>query len=248
MATKKKRFMSPVGKSQYSWLMKPDVKYNDNGVYKTNLLVPEEDAGDLAEMLNKIVDTEGLQLAKEAIDSLKQPGKQPKGQKRMSLAQYKAYMLETLEKVEPAEPNYDNETGEETGEIVFKFKMNATFKDKKTGEIKELRPLIFDGAGKKITDKNLIVGFGSTIQVSYTYQVWYMAKDNLYGVTLYMSAVQIISLAGGGAGASAESYGFGTDGDAYVPAEGDKKAEGDDDYSGPAVDPGEEGAESEVPF
>ena len=44
MAEKLIEFTTPKGIAQYPWLSKPDTKFNEEGVYKVDLIIPKSDA------------------------------------------------------------------------------------------------------------------------------------------------------------------------------------------------------------
>lgn len=105
----------------------------------------------------------------------------------------------------PIEPEYDEETGEETGKFVLRTKMKASGKSKKTGKMWERQVPLFDSRGKPLGAKNYI-NSGAEIVVSFEPNAWSNPKGEC-SVTLYLEAVQVISL--GGRSSSASAFGFG---------------------------------------
>tara|TARA_E500000178_G_scaffold240941_1_gene237394 strand:- start:3576 stop:4103 length:528 start_codon:yes stop_codon:yes gene_type:complete len=53
MAQARMNFSTPLGTAQYPWLNKADTKFDEEGVFKTNLIVPHEDAKDLVGRINE---------------------------------------------------------------------------------------------------------------------------------------------------------------------------------------------------
>ena len=54
MAEKLIEFTTPKGIAQYPWLSKPDTKYNEEGVYKVNLILPKAEAIPLLKQINEV--------------------------------------------------------------------------------------------------------------------------------------------------------------------------------------------------
>lgn len=59
MAGQRMNFTTPVGTAQYPWLNKADFKFDDEGVFKADLLVDADEAKDLIDKINE--------FAKEAL-------------------------------------------------------------------------------------------------------------------------------------------------------------------------------------
>mgnify|MGYP000678068769 CR=1 FL=1 len=58
MADKRQTFTTHKGTAQYPWLNKADTQFDSDGVYKTNLLIPKDQAKDLIEKLTEIAKDE----------------------------------------------------------------------------------------------------------------------------------------------------------------------------------------------
>tara|TARA_R110000868_G_scaffold212019_2_gene462079 strand:+ start:427 stop:984 length:558 start_codon:yes stop_codon:yes gene_type:complete len=58
MADKKQNFITHKGTAQYPWLNKADTQFDSDGVFKTNLLVPQDQAKDLVDQLTQIAKDE----------------------------------------------------------------------------------------------------------------------------------------------------------------------------------------------
>ena len=167
--------VTPKGTAIYPHLVEPDTKFNALGEYKVSLALDEDEA---APIITKI--EEQIAVAKKLIPQ----GKKPK-------------MAD-----EPYFPELDDE-GQETGRIIFKFKMKAQI-NTKDGRTITMSPKLFDAEGT-LTEVESIWG-GSELRISADLIPFYVAAVGA-GVSLRLKAVQIINLVEGG-GASASNFGF----------------------------------------
>jgi hypothetical protein len=123
----------------------------------------------------------------------------------------KAAAKKALEELSEASKPYraavDNE-GEETGEYEFNFKMPDHFKGKNDEPV-YIRPDLFDAKGVKLKKVPDVWG-GTVARVAGELRPFYTALAG-YGVSLRLKGVQIITLASGGGGRDASSYGFGSE-------------------------------------
>lgn len=176
--TKKRNesIVTPKGTAIYPHLVEPDTKFNALGEYKVSLAVAEDEA---APLISKI--EEQISVAKKLI---------PKGKKEKMAD-------------EPYFPELDDE-GQETGRVVFKFKMKAQI-NTKDGRTITMSPKFFDAEGTPAEGIESIWG-GSELRISADLIPFYVAAVGA-GVSLRLKAVQIINLVEGG-GASASNYGF----------------------------------------
>ena len=215
MAVEKKaklaRITTPKGIAKYPWLSRPDTQFNTDGVYKVNLLIPAAEAVGLCAVLDKAAD--------DALASAKSQAKTPLQAKSMLRAA-------------PYGPALDD-AGEDTGNIAFKFKMNArvTFSDGKT---RDMKPAIFDAKSKDPLEVCPNVYGGSILRVNFCPAPYYAASSKTAGVSLRMNAVQIVELVTGGGG-SATGFGFaeeadGFDGTAGQSSGGAGASEGSSDF------------------
>jgi hypothetical protein len=166
----------PEGIAIYPHLTTPDTKFNAMGEYKVSLSV---EASAAAPLIGNI--ETAMKQAEKLI---------PKG-KRQKLA----------------EPPYFDELddeGQETGRVVFKFKMKAKV-NTKDGRTIEMSPKMFDASGTMMSDVDSIWG-GSILRISADLVPFYVAAVGA-GVSARLKAVQIIDLKTGG-GADASSFGF----------------------------------------
>lgn len=168
--------VTPAGTAIYPHLTQPDTKFNAMGEYKVSLAVDEAEAAPLIA---------NIEQATKQAEKLIPQGKRPK----------------------MAEPPYFNEVddeGQDTGRIVFKFKMKAKI-NTKDGRTIEMSPKLFDSQGTLVNDVDSIWG-GSTLRVSADLVPYYVATTGA-GVSARLKAVQIIELKTGG-GSNASSFGF----------------------------------------
>lgn len=176
--------VTPKGQALWAKILTPDTKFNPDGVFEITLVMHEDDS----ECQNFMEKLDGW--AQEAFDhetkSLK-PGRK----KQISVTP--PYTMEL-----------DDETGDETGRVLFKFKTKAFFTTK-TGRQISLAPGIFDAKGTKIKDPDFEVGNGSIVRVSFETRSYCM-KDGA-GISRKLKGVQVIDLVEYG-GSSASSMGF----------------------------------------
>lgn len=175
---KRPTFTTPRGRAIYPRLDSPDTKFKAEGVYRTKLAIPTSLAEGLIEEIDKA----------HAAAQVEAKEKNPKEKK-------------IKESTLPYETNPDNED-----ETVFNFKMSASFKDKKTDEIVNMKPGIFDAKGKPVSPR---IGGGSILRVNFE-MLPYFTKLAGAGVSLRMKGVQVLELKEWGGG-DAASYGFETE-------------------------------------
>ena len=172
------KIVSPVGVSQYAWLTQPDTRFDNDGHYKTNLIIKTDEAKSLIKQIDDEM-AASLTLAKE-----KAKGKKVK------------------EGNAPYEAEVDDE-GQETGNTIFKFKTKAQIISK-DGKVIPNRVALFDTKGKPMTDVN--VWSGSEMKCSAELIKYYTAIAGA-GVSMRLRACQITKLVEGGSG-NAKGYGF----------------------------------------
>lgn len=198
------KYNTPIGVARYPHLNKPDTRFDDDGVYKCDLIVPEEDAAELIEYL------EGLRDERfEELDAKKK----------------KQYS-----KAPVCEPELDDE-GEETGNVIFKTKLNAVGRNDK-GEEWSNEPKLFDSFGNPVDRDAVQIWSGSKLIIAGVVRTYAMGSTKSVGVSLKCDGVQIVELVTGGQ-ATAETFGFKAQGNGFqfsgddaAPADAD---DGDDD-------------------
>lgn len=189
MAQKLPMHRTPEGVAIYPSLVKPDTRFNADGVFKLKLRLPFEDAEGVLEVIDAAFDEQLAVIKKER-----------KGKK-----------------VKEADKPYEmvvNEEGEETGEVDINFKMNHVVRPQNKEPFSQ-KPDLFDAKGNKFTPRS--IWGGSKVKVAFQIQPYFTAQIGS-GVTLRLKAVQVIELVEGGGG-SAESYGFGEEEGYEAPAD-----------------------------
>lgn len=186
MAEKKQRYITPRGVAVFCMVNQPSVKFKKEGEYTIKLAFTAEEAQPLIELLKPLL-TEAVEEQKKTL--------KPAAKKTLKIA-------------EPWSVELDEETGDETGRLLFNFKMLAKVTSKKTGDIIELKPDLFDSRGNRIKPGSVKIGSGSECKVAFTTRGYYMASDNKAGLTLDLQAVQVLRLVEWTGGMSAEAYGF----------------------------------------
>lgn len=214
------KFMSPKGVFVFPKLNAPDTKFKAEGEYSVKLRLEQEDAEAFRAKYDEVY-AEGKEAT---LAELKQ--KLAEATDGKEKAKIKKSIADFKESAVPFEDVVDDD-GEPTGEVLVKIKMKASYTDKKTGKVKNLKPDVFDAAGKQLKVVPEI-WTGTVGYVAGDFNVWFNAK-NEFGVSLRLGGVQIIELASAGGGRNASAYGFGAE-DGFS---ADDVAEGDDDTSVP---------------
>lgn len=199
MATAPKRitYTSPKGVFQFPSLSKPDFGNEKfpipDGAYKTALVVPMAQAQVLIDKLTPEWDA-AIAAGREDFAKLAVPI-------RKKLGALKEQMFYEIE--------YDKETEEETGNVIFKFKTKYKIIDKKSGDVRYNKIGLFDSS---TPPKPLAAGtavYGGTVgKIAFQTGAYFVAGQGMAGLSLRLSAAQVIELVGPGS-RSASSYGFG---------------------------------------
>lgn len=92
---------------------------------------------------------------------------------------------------------------DKNGDIVFKFKTNATIKTK-TGDVMQKTIPIYDAQCKPMEGD---IGAGSIVKVAAVIAPYYVSASN-YGLSLYLTGVQVIEYKPAGDFNSADALGF----------------------------------------
>lgn len=203
----KKLLTSPKGTAVWPWLHKPDTKFKAEGQYKVGLRLKSDDPGAI-KLMKQIDDA-----AAQSVATAREAAETPKAKKLVKPCEDKPYSMET------------DDDDNETGYVVFNFKMTASGKSRATGKEFTMRPALFDGTGTPL-DGDTQVGGGSVIRVSFEIAEFFQVKIGA-GVSLRLNGVQIIKLVEFGGG-DAEYHGFadeGMDDDAETDEEEDEEDE-----------------------
>ncbi len=197
---------SPKGAFKFPKLTTPDTKYKAEGEYSVKLIVASDAPG--VQALIEKADEGAAESLKEAKANAK------------NAAEAKKWETKYL----PYAEILDDETGEPTGDVEFKFTMKASGVSKKTGKPWSRKPALFDAKGQPIKGEPEIGG-GSIGKISF--QIIPYAPTTTVGasVKFALEAVQIIDLRQYGE-KSASAYGFEEE-------EGYEYAESEDDNDSP---------------
>lgn len=227
------KLTSPRGVMVYPRLGKADTKYKAGGEFSVKLKFdsakPEVEAfvESLAALMVRAKEWAEQDL-QEKIERAKTPA--DKGKLKKALKEMTGAAL-------PVKAVLDEE-GDETAEVQVNFKLNnrVTAKD---GKVTVYTPVIKD-AKKNVLDHTAVkIGGGSEGKVAGTWYPYYTPKDNQYGITNRIVAVQLLKLVEwSGAG---EDDGFDDEEDGYVgeavdpnkpkaAATEDDEPAGDDDF------------------
>jgi hypothetical protein len=189
--------VSPAGIAAYPFLNKPD-EYKGKKQYKVTLRMgaTESEAfrAKIQEETDKTEANVRAQLEERLADA--KDGK--------TKAKVKT-LMEELEVGMPFSEAVDDD-GNPNGNYEFKFKCNAEFEDKKTGDMVQITVPLFD-AKKKITKDS--IWSGSKLKIAYALVPYFVEGAKTCGVSLRIEGVQIIELVSGTGGRSAAALGFG---------------------------------------
>lgn len=185
------KYNTPIGIARYPHLNKPDDRFDVEGKYKVDVILPadEDDTQELIAYLEGLRD--------KAYDEAVADGKA--GPEKADV-----YSVEL------------DESGDETGNIILKTSLNAIGKNKK-GEKWENSPKLFDSLGNPLPPE-IQIWSGSRLIVAGVVRPYAMTQDvrengekikvTSCGVSLKCDGVQVIELISGG-GQTASSFGFG---------------------------------------
>ena len=179
--------VTPTAEAALAYIVTPSTEYKENGQYyiRIRLKDGEKETQALVDLIEK--------ERKAAFDMAMERLETPKEKKALKLAT-------------PAYHTEEDDDGNETGYIVFNFKRNATYTDKKSGKLKALALPIFDSMGQPVDKDNLEVWSGSIVTVAFRLKPFYTASLGV-GVTQHLEAVQLIKVVSGRA-KTADGYGF----------------------------------------
>lgn len=196
------------GKARWAKVFEADTRYVPEGEYSIQVVLPEEEAVEVCEQLEKMAEAKLAEVVKE----------NPK-------------LTNVLSTRQPFEMDTD-EAGTPTGDLVFKSKMKARVKSR-DGRVYEQKPMVVD-AKKTPMDGNTLIGNGSTVKIAVEPIPYMMQATKTVGVTLRLKAVQVIDIVEYGNNAASifeEEDGFVTTAvqkdDALDVFGGDADAEGD---------------------
>jgi hypothetical protein len=200
---KRKPIATPRGVAVYPRLTTPDTKFNPEGVYSIRFRIPATAAKDLLAKIEAEYDASYVKHLEKARAEAKEKRKPPVKDIKRADKPYKAVV---------------DEEGNETGELEFNFKLPAVGK-KQDGTTYTRRPNIVDASGASLLGRDLKIGGGSIVRVSFFLNDFFTPLVGA-GVSLRLYGVQVLKLVEFNS-ASAESMGFGKeDGYTYEADEG----------------------------
>jgi hypothetical protein len=156
------------GKARWAKVFEADTRYVPEGEYSIQVVLPEEEAVEVCEQLEKMAEAKLAEVVKE----------NPK-------------LTNVLSTRQPFEMDTD-EAGTPTGDLVFKSKMKARVKSR-DGRVYEQKPMVVD-AKKTPMDGNTLIGNGSTVKIAVEPIPYMMQATKTVGVTLRLKAVQVIDI------------------------------------------------------
>jgi hypothetical protein len=194
MAAKRKKILNvtPIGLAVWPHLHSPDTKFDKDGVYRVQLAygATSPEATKLVSQINawvaSAIEAENKRLVED--------GKKAKAASAFKRADL-PYKMEL------------NDEGEETGRMLFNFKLKAKGKTRE-GEVFERKVALYLKGGAPLP-KDKKIGGGSQLQVSYEANPFYTGGLGA-GVSLRMEAVMVHDLVEW-AQRDASGYGFDVD-------------------------------------
>ena len=181
------RLTTPRGVFIYPHITEPDTKFvKPDGEYHTKFALPADDEATQA----------FIGQLKAELDAYIKENSSPKTKKATAADLY--------------DEELDDE-GNETGRLIFKFKLKAVVKTKDRSWPQA--PRLFDAKAQPI-DGDVTVWTGSEGKVNCEVFPYFMETTKQFGLSLRLKGVQILKLVSGG-GASADSMGFGEE-DGFV--------------------------------
>jgi len=199
---------TPVGTASYPHLTAPD-EFMGKLQYKCDLRLDPKDA-DVQPFVKKVeayvtaAKAEALVELTEKLAGLDTNSNNPTITKSVKKVTKQIEELDD-EYRSPISDEYDRDSGEATGLIIFKMKSNADFVDKKTKKKIDIIPKLYDADGNFIRGDRPVIKGGSKLSLQ-AILTSYVA-DFGCGVSSRLGAVQIVKLSsGGGSGGDA---GFG---------------------------------------
>ena len=203
---KRPSFTSPAGSFKFPSLSKPDfgnIKFpKPDGEFKTGLVVSRAAAQVLIDALQPYW-LEAIAEGKEEFEKLPLATR-----KKMGAVKEQPFYVE----------EYDPTTEEETGNVIFNVKTKYGILDRKTGEKRFNKIGLFDSQGAPLAAGTAIYG-GTVGKVAFQASPYFVSGQGMAGITLRLSAVQVIDLVGPGS-RTATQFGFGKE-DGYETSEDD---------------------------
>ena len=213
---------TPIGTASYPHLTTPD-EYMGKLQYKCDLRLDpkKEDVQTFVKKVEAYVEAakaEALVKLNESLEGMDSSSSNPAIKKSIKAVTTQISELDD-EYRSPLSEEYDKESGEATGLLIFKMKSNASFK-KKDKTVVELVPKLYDSDGIQIEGERPLIKGGSKLSLQ-AILTSYVAGFGC-GVSSRLGAVQIVKLSSGGGSDSAAfgkvDDGFKQEAPAFEPA------------------------------
>ena len=193
MANKYPTITTPRGVFIFPHLTAPDTKFvKPDGEYHTKFALPADDAATTK------LQAELTRLMEEYIEANEN--------------ELKPAVIKKALRADLWEDELDDE-GEETGRVIFKFKLKAKVETKTKSW--EQKPRLFDSAAQPIQGEPNI-WTGSEGKVNVEVFPYFMQSSKTFGLSLRCVGAQILKLVEGSGGPDASAMGFGAEEDGYV--------------------------------
>ena len=193
------------GKLMYASVHAPNTKFDADGIFQVDVLLPESEAVQMAEKLDSLV------------------------QERMaSEVKAKPALKKVLTSRPVYQPIYDD-AGDETGEVKMRFKTKAKIRTK-DGKVYDNKVAVVDAKRNPILADTLI-GNGSVGKVAFEPFAYFNASAKEVGLSLRLKALQVIDLVSYGKDPFSDEEGFTVEQSASVPSfDTAETVESDDDF------------------
>jgi len=171
----------PEGAAVFPWLNEPDTKYNPSGDYKTGVRVNGQIAAATVRELERIRDEYFAKIPSDV------------------QGDYRTCPVANAEL---------DDSGVETGSVIFNAKLHAKGENKTTGETWDQSPRLWDCDGKRVALTDSPIWSNSKLLLRVEARPYAMAPDKkrqvpgLVGVSLRLRDVLIVDLVTGGGGSS----------------------------------------------
>ncbi len=156
------------GSASWAKVFTPDTKFNTEGTYSIDVIVPEDEAASICEQLDNLCEEEFNNHVKA----------NPKLKVSLSIRK-------------PYAPELD-ENGDETGNIVFRAKKNAGGVRKDGSKWKGSAPIVMDAKRNPVT--GILIGNGSTVKVAIDLVPYMMQATKQVGLSCRLVGLQVIEL------------------------------------------------------
>ena len=199
---------TPVGRASYPHITNPD-SYMGKEQYKLKLILDPQkpEVQTFIDKVNGFVTAAKAEASaglKEEIAGLDPASKNPKTQKQVKTITGQLEDIDTDYR-SPLTEEFDRDTDEPTGNVIFDMKSNASFVNKKTKEVVKLVPKLWDADGVPIRGERPDIKGGSMLAAKTTLYAY--AAGFGCGTSARLADIQVVKLAqGGGSGSDA---GFG---------------------------------------